>query len=64
MTLEEAKKLKWGTYGKSGKEPLRWTTLGRCTSEHLKAILETQFQITDQYRQAIKMILERRESFA
>lgn len=50
----------WGTYGKSGNEPLRWVRLVDCSTEHLEAILSTQGQITHAYRAAINSILYQR----
>ena len=41
----EGADLLWGTYGKSGKEPLKWVKLGDCETEHLQAILRTQPQL-------------------
>ena len=62
MTLNEAKLLTWGTYGKSGKEPLKQVRLGGCSTAHLNAILRTQrLQVRNpEYAEAIKMILESR----
>lgn len=52
--------LPWGTYGKSGKEPLKWVRLDECSVEHLRAILRTQPQITQRYADAIKRVLRSR----
>jgi len=68
MILSDAKKLPWGTYGlsedgdirKPGPGPLRWITLGACTTDHLGAILQTQYHITNGYRFAILLILKAR----
>jgi len=38
ITLEQAKKLEWGTYGKTGKELLRTVKLDECSSNHLTNI--------------------------
>jgi hypothetical protein len=35
----------WGTYGKSGKEPMRRRRLSELSDDHIKAILETQRHI-------------------
>lgn len=43
--LEEAAELLWGTYGKSGREPLKYVYLTDCEDDHLKAILKTQKQV-------------------
>jgi len=62
----EGADLLWGTYGKSGKEPLKWVKLGDCETEHLQAILRTQPQIHWDYPElkvrlkAIKAILASR----
>ena len=37
----------WGTYGKSGKEPLRWVQIDHCSNAHIEAILTTQHHIRD-----------------
>lgn len=72
MTLDEANDLLWGTYGKDAMEnhylfgkplpPMRLKRLGDCGDDHLKSILFGQSQITDEYRDAIKMILRDRHS--
>lgn len=54
----EGADLLWGTYGKSGKEPLREVKLGDCETDHLQAILRTEsWHLTVQYDQAIRRIL-------
>ena len=45
--------LLWGTYGISGKEPLKWKELRHCDTDHLQAILKTQSHIYEPYSQAI-----------
>lgn len=52
---------RWGTYGKSGKEPLKWVKLIDCETEHLEAILNTQSQISSGYRLIIQTILQQRK---
>lgn len=44
--------LTWGTFGKSGKEAFRWVLLKDMSSNHIKAILETQPEI-EQWRRDI-----------
>jgi hypothetical protein len=56
----EGADLLWGTYGKSGKESLKWKKLGDCDTDHLQAILDTQ-PLTDQYKIAIEGILNSRQ---
>lgn len=36
---DEAKKAVWGTYGPSGKDPLKWVYLVDCSTEHLNGIM-------------------------
>jgi len=42
--------MKWGTYGKSGKETLRWMLLRDMNNEHIMNILTTQNHISPEYR--------------
>lgn len=37
----------WGTRGKDGKQPLTWKPLKDLDTDHIKAILTTQFHIPD-----------------
>jgi hypothetical protein len=51
----------WGTYGKSGKDPLKYVRLVDCETPHLQAILKTQWQIANTvYEKIIKSILDDR----
>jgi len=52
--------MQWGTYGISGKEPLRWVLLMDITNEHIQAILDTQPHITSFYRKEFKNELKLR----
>lgn len=73
MTLEEAQALEWGTYGKGVMEkhaaegtplpPVTFKTLGELESDHLRAIFYSQRQITEEYREAIRLILAERKRF-
>jgi len=54
---EQEKNLLWGTYGKPVTFPVRWVRLIDCTTEHLKNILKTQFQLDELYRLVIKNII-------
>ena len=60
VTLDTAKKFPWGTHGKSGKDPLRYISLGNADTEHLEAIAK-QPHISENYSKAIKLILEDRQ---
>lgn len=53
----------WGTYGKMGNDPLKYVRLMDCSTEHLEAILRTQYQITPLYRECIESIIEDRNPF-
>ena len=63
--IEDAKQVaRWGTYGKSGSDPLKWKKLIDCETEHLEAILRTQPHIK-QYsglKEIIESILEDRKN--
>jgi hypothetical protein len=61
-SLEVAKQnAVWGTYGKSGKEPLHFVRLIDCTTDHLQAILDTQEKQTKRaYVEIIKSIIKDR----
>jgi hypothetical protein len=66
---KEIKKLKylvkWGTYGKDGKEPFRYVRLIDCSSEHLVKIIEnlhiTGVCFNPAYVEIIKAILKDRK---
>jgi hypothetical protein len=66
VVTEAQANLLWGTYGKSGKEPLKWVRLIDCETDHLQAILRTQPHIYDAHieatsrLEAIKAILTSR----
>lgn len=51
----------WGTYGKSGKDPLKYVKLVDCDDEHLTAILETQKSAGMFTLDVVKDILKERE---
>ena len=38
---------RWGTYGKDGKQPLMRKTLDSLDTDHIEAILDTQFHLAD-----------------
>ena len=41
----------WGSYGKDGKQPLRWIALEDMETEHINAVLETQHHLQDWTKQ-------------
>ena len=51
-------KLVWGTFGKDGKQQLKWVKLIDCEDDHLKAVLK--IRIPDLYKDVINSILEDR----
>ena len=50
----------WGTRGKDGKQPLVYKLLKDLDSDHIEAILKTQHQISDFYREIFKEELKYR----
>jgi len=40
----------WGTRGKTGKDTLRYVVLKDLTTEHIQAILDTQMNISEDFR--------------
>jgi hypothetical protein len=53
----------WGTYGKTGREPLKFVILKNMSDEHIEAILKTQPQISDFYRKEFGNELRLRKKF-
>jgi len=51
----------WGTYGKTGKEPLKWVLLRDMSDDHIQAILDSQKHISRFYRRELKLELKFRE---
>jgi len=41
----EGSDILWGTFGKNGKEPLRWVKIMDCETDYLQAILRTQSHV-------------------
>jgi hypothetical protein len=62
--LEAAKRnAMWGTYGKPFRHPVRWVRLIDCSTDHLEAILQTEYQIRGgDYETIIRSILQDRSS--
>lgn len=58
-SFDDLKKIaRWGTFGPSGNDPLKWVKLIDCSTEHLEAILKTQHHIIGTaYVDIIKSIL-------
>jgi hypothetical protein len=53
--------LRWGTYGKDGKGPLKFVLLVNCETDHLQAILRTErWHLDKNYDDAICAILWKR----
>ena len=51
----------WGTRGKDGKQPLTWKPLKSLDTDHIQAILETQFHIPQWARTVFEEELKYRE---
>jgi hypothetical protein len=51
---------KWGTRGKDGKQPVTYVALKDLTTEHIEAILETQYQIPSYIRKVFERELNHR----
>jgi len=47
-------KLRWGTFGKNGDEPLHYLKLGEMDTAHIEAILEHEPGIYPQYMEAFR----------
>lgn len=52
--------IRWGTYGKSGREPLSWIPICELSNSHLEAILATQPQVPPWMRWVMLDILKTR----
>jgi len=52
--------VKWGTYGKSGKDRLKWVSVAEMDDEHIMNILRTQLHITSDFRRILIKELEYR----
>ena len=52
--------LTWGTYGKSGKEPLRYININDMSTNHILNVLKTQINIDSHYYHAFIDILYKR----
>jgi hypothetical protein len=63
-TSEEIhEKLVWGTRGIDGKGEVEYKPLSELDTSHLQAILKTQTQISELYKNAIRTELRRRKIF-
>lgn len=51
----------WGTYGKDGKQPLKYITINNMTSEHIEACLKTQKNMNPFYRKIMTKVLRTRK---
>ena len=50
----------WGTRGKDGKQPLTYKAIKDLDSDHIDAILKTQHQLSDFYKEIFKNELQYR----
>lgn len=51
----------WGTFGKNGKDPVKYLSLNELESDHIQNILLTQKNISAYYRNIFKKILRKRK---
>ena len=59
---ENREALYWGTYGKNGDQPLKWKILKDLDTDHIEAILETQWQIPEWKRELFQDELDYRSN--
>jgi hypothetical protein len=52
LTIRET--FRWGTRGKDGNQPIQRKILSTLDTDHIKAILETQFHIEDHIKQVFQ----------
>jgi hypothetical protein len=52
--------LHWGTRGKDGKQPLTYKPIKDLDSDHIEAILKTQHQLSEFYKEVFKKELKYR----
>ncbi len=52
--------LHWGTRGKDGKQPLTYKPIKNLDSDHIEAILRTQHQLSEFYKEVFKEELKYR----
>lgn len=60
-TLKPEEILFWGTYGKDGKQELRYVLLKDMDSEHIEACLRTQKNMNEYYRKTMQKIMRFRK---
>ena len=51
----------WGTYGVDGKQPRTWVAAKDMTTEHIKAVIETQSRIAPEIKELFLKELEYRK---
>ena len=59
---EQREAVTWGTYGKTGEDPLKHVTVAEMDTDHLEAVLETQQRLYPQTRKVMMDELEYRIS--
>lgn len=59
--FEPQELLFWGTYGKDGKQPLKWIAIKDMENSHLKACLKTQ-SMNPNYKKAMEAELKKRKN--
>jgi len=51
---EQREAATWGTYGKNGDEPRSYVTVANMSTEHIKAVIETQDNVLEQLLTVLK----------
>ncbi len=59
---ENREALYWGTYGKGGDQPLKWKNLKDLDTDHIEAILETQWHVPEWKRELFQDELDYRSN--
>ena len=57
---EQREAVTWGTYGKTGQEPLKYLTIAEMDTDHIEAVLDTQQRVYPQTREVMQAELEYR----
>ena len=60
--IENIDKIKWGTYGKSGRKTLQFLNLSDLTTDHLENIIRTETWISQWLKWTIYYVLNQRKS--
>lgn len=62
LDINPSEVLYWGTRGKTGTKPVKYVLIKDLDTDHIKAILKTQDQISKRYRETFENELKSRKS--